>query len=370
MADAVSREDAARFALTVLYERGVDPARMPPKPPLFDHGDVEIATRAPEFALPGIDGREHTLAEYADADALVLIHLDAICPFVRAWESEIKAIHADYSGRNVALVAINSTAAGATRWDSLDGMADRAASQGFEFAYLRDEDQSLARALGSTTTPEVFVFDRERALAYHGCINDHHDATKATEHYLRDALDALLGGHTPPVPSTPPLGCMMKWQFQTPGEIDLSPMRDAIDGAAAAGFPIALSYTSADGLPELTYETSTQVLGNDRLAIWAPDPDGDLPSAIASHPHVTLVYMNRTAYMNLQPHPYYMFRGRARIDVSVDDAVYANLPYADATHDPEQRGVAVVIEVDTVRGSWDFQGLGRSGPPQMARPAE
>ena len=96
--------------------------------------------------------------------------------------------------------------------DSFDAMRRRAEQEGFNFDYLHDEDQSLARTLGSERTPEVFLFDRERRLVYHGAIDDNRDETSVGTHYLRDALDAVLGGGEPPVAETTPVGCTVKWR--------------------------------------------------------------------------------------------------------------------------------------------------------------
>jgi hypothetical protein len=91
-------------------------------------------------------------------------------------------------------------------------MKERARDEGFAFDYLYDEEQTLARALGSERTPEVFVFDRDRRLRYHGAIDDNRDETAVTRHYLREALDAVLEGLDPPVAETPPVGCTVKWR--------------------------------------------------------------------------------------------------------------------------------------------------------------
>jgi peroxiredoxin len=91
-------------------------------------------------------------------------------------------------------------------------MKARAERLGFNFDYLYDEDQSVARALGSERTPEVFLFDRDRRLVYHGAIDDSRDDRSVTRHYLREALDALLAGDEPPVRDTPAVGCTVKWK--------------------------------------------------------------------------------------------------------------------------------------------------------------
>jgi peroxiredoxin len=169
-------------------------------------------THAPAFDLPGVDGRSHTLDEYGDAPALVLVQSCNHCPYVQAWEGRLIAIQDEYADRGVRLAAISSNDADTHPEDSFEEMKARAAAQGFTFDYLYDADQSVARALGSERTPEVFVYDGERRLVYHGAIDDSRNEEAVTQHYLRDALDAVLDGREPPVAETMPVGCTVKWR--------------------------------------------------------------------------------------------------------------------------------------------------------------
>ena len=173
---------------------------------------LALDEKAPSFELPGVDGRTHSLDEYADSDVLVLIQSCNHCPYVLAWQGRMAEIQRDYADRGVRLVAFNSNDASRYPADSFDAMRGRAEQEGFNFDYLHDEDQSLARTLGSERTPEVFVFDRARRLVYHGAIDDNRDETAVGTHYLRDALDAVLRGGEPPVAETTPVGCTVKWR--------------------------------------------------------------------------------------------------------------------------------------------------------------
>jgi peroxiredoxin len=173
---------------------------------------LTIGTEAPQFDLPGVDGRSHSLEDYGDAQALVLIQSCNHCPYVQAWEGRMIEIQRDYHDSGVRVVAISSNDAEHYPEDSFEEMKARAQRQGFNFDYLYDEDQSIARALGSSRTPEVFLFDRDRRLVYHGAIDDSRDERAVTQHYLRDALDALLAGEQAPVTETPPVGCTVKWK--------------------------------------------------------------------------------------------------------------------------------------------------------------
>lgn len=167
---------------------------------------------APTFDLPGVDGRTHSLEEYADAPVLVLVQSCNHCPYVLAWEGRINALQREYADRGVRIVAISSNDAEAYPADSFERMVEHAREAGYVIDYLYDESQEVARALGSERTPECFVYDAERRLVYHGAVDDNRDEPDVTEHYLRDAIEAALAGDTAPVTDTPAVGCTVKWR--------------------------------------------------------------------------------------------------------------------------------------------------------------
>jgi peroxiredoxin len=172
---------------------------------------LALGQPAPAFRLPGVDGREHALADYADAEVLVLIQSCNHCPYVLAWEGRMVTLQAGYAERGVRLVAFNSNDGARYPEDSFEQMVKHAATARYNFDYLHDPAQELARSLGAERTPEAFLFDRDRRLAYHGAIDDNRDDTKVATHYLREAIEATLAGETPPVGDTPPVGCTVKW---------------------------------------------------------------------------------------------------------------------------------------------------------------
>jgi peroxiredoxin len=173
---------------------------------------MTIGTTAPTFELPGVDGRTHTLDEYADVSALALVQSCNHCPYVQAWEGRMIELQRELGPRGFRLVAISSNDADSYPEDSFDAMRARAKRRGFNFDYLYDETQEIARALGSQRTPEVFLFDRDRRLVYHGAIDDSRDEAAVTRSYLREAVEAALAGEQPAVTDTPPVGCTLKWR--------------------------------------------------------------------------------------------------------------------------------------------------------------
>ncbi len=173
---------------------------------------LSLGSPAPQFELPGVDGRTHSLDDYADALALALVQSCNHCPYVQAWEGRMMELQRDYGPRGFRLVAVSSNDAESYPEDSFEQMRVRAQRQSFNFDYLYDEDQEVARALGAQRTPEVFLFDRDRRLVYHGAIDDSRDERSVGTRYLRDALEAVLAGEEPPIAETPAVGCTVKWK--------------------------------------------------------------------------------------------------------------------------------------------------------------
>lgn len=181
---------------------------------------LAIGADAPDFALPGVDGRTHRLKDFADAKVLVVLFTCNHCPTAQAYEARINKLHADYKGRGVALVAISPNDPKAVRLDelgysdlgdSLDDMKVRAKDKGFTFPYLYDgETQKTSRAYGVLATPHVFVFDAARKLRYHGRIDDA-EVKAVKSHDARNAIDALLDGRAVAVATTRVFGCSTKW---------------------------------------------------------------------------------------------------------------------------------------------------------------
>lgn len=173
---------------------------------------MSVIETAPTFDLPGVDGRNHTLGDYAGATLLVLVQSCNHCPYVLAWEGRIDALQREYADRGVRIVAINSNDATAYPADSFENMVEHARTADYSFDYLYDESQEIARALGSERTPEAFLFDADRGLVYHGAVDDNREEAEVTMRYLRDAIEAALADETPAVTETSPVGCTVKWR--------------------------------------------------------------------------------------------------------------------------------------------------------------
>jgi peroxiredoxin len=172
---------------------------------------IAIGDKVPDFDLPATDGKGYSLESIAGLP-LVVIFLANHCPYVAAWEDRILAIGKEYGERGVRFAAISANDAQRFPQDSFEEMGKRVEEHGYCFPYLYDESQSVARTFGATKTPEVFVFNPEGNLVYHGAVDGDFEEGPDTEPYLRDALDELLVGEEISRPTTPPLGCSMKWK--------------------------------------------------------------------------------------------------------------------------------------------------------------
>lgn len=174
---------------------------------------LPLGAPAPPFSLPGTDGRTHSLDEFRDRKVLVVVFTCNHCPYAQAWEGRLIEVQRDYGPKGVALVAINPNDERQYPQDSFEEMVKRAKAKGFNFPYLRDESQAVARAYGAQVTPHLFVFDEGRKLRYQGRVDDNHESPKRVRsHDLRNALDALLAGKPVPVAETPANGCSVKWK--------------------------------------------------------------------------------------------------------------------------------------------------------------
>jgi peroxiredoxin len=181
---------------------------------------LSIGSAAPDFQLPGVDGRTYTLKDFAAARILVIVFTCNHCPTAQAYEDRIIKLYTDYHDKGVALVAISPNDPRAVRLDELgytdlsDSYAEmkiRAKDKHYPFPYLYDGDtQQTSRAYGVLATPHVYIFDAARKLRYVGRVDDS-DVKTVTSHDARNALSALLADKPVAVEKTRVFGCSTKW---------------------------------------------------------------------------------------------------------------------------------------------------------------
>lgn len=176
---------------------------------------LPLGTPAPGFHLPDVvSGKKMSLEDFAGKPALLIMFLCRHCPYVKHVEKELARLARDYAAKNLAVVALSANDAAEYPDDSPTGLRAQAAAIGFTFPYLYDESQAVAKAYAAACTPDFFVFDKDRRLAYRGQLDDSRpgNGRPVTGADLRGALDDLLAGRSPRAEQKPSVGCNIKWK--------------------------------------------------------------------------------------------------------------------------------------------------------------
>lgn len=223
---------------------------------------MAIGTQAPDFNLPGIDGKNHTLAEYSNAKILAIVFESNHCPVSQLYEGRIKQLYQDYKDKGMVLVAINPNNASAIRLnelgytdvtDSLPEMKIRAAYRNIEWPYLYDgANQAIAIKFGAVATPHIFIFDQDRKLRYQGHIDDNETEPLVKSQDARNAIDALLAGKPVPVETTRAFGCTTKWLSKA-GDVQAEWKKIQAE-------PVKLDMANADDLKALRANSTGKIL--------------------------------------------------------------------------------------------------------------
>ena len=179
---------------------------------LTQYQGLPLGSPAPDFSLPGVDGKTHSLGSFKDKPILVIAFWCNHCPYVQAWEDRTIAVQKEFAGKGVQFVMINANDDESYPEDDFAHMVERSKRKGYNFPYLRDESQKSAEAYGAVATPDFFVFDTGRKLRYRGKLDDSKDPKGVRQQVMRDVLNALTAGKDPPVAFVPPMGCSIKWK--------------------------------------------------------------------------------------------------------------------------------------------------------------
>lgn len=180
---------------------------------LLESTKVALGTPAPNFSLPGVDDKDHSLNDYKGVKALVIIFMCNHCPYVQAQWIRMVELQNKYKDQGVQFIGINANYNPDYPEDSFEKMKEYAQEYGMNFPYLMDESQEVARSYKAQCTPDIFVYDADQKLAYHGRIDDSwKDGDAATTHELDDALAVLATGKQPTEEQYPSMGCSIKWR--------------------------------------------------------------------------------------------------------------------------------------------------------------
>jgi peroxiredoxin len=175
---------------------------------------LPLGTPAPDFSLPDTEGNTVSLSDYAGSKALLVIFMCNHCPYVKHVAPQLKVLADDYAPQGVGIVGISSNDAEKYPSDSPEAMAKEKADRGYNFAYLYDEHQSVAKAYAAACTPDFFLFDGDMKLVYRGQLDSSRpdSGIPVTGEDLRGAIDAVLAGGQPAAQQQASLGCNIKWK--------------------------------------------------------------------------------------------------------------------------------------------------------------
>ncbi len=173
-----------------------------------------LGSKAPFFRLPDPAGKWHSIDDFKAAPALLVAFICNHCPFVKHIRGEFAEVAKRYRKLGVAVVGISSNDVEQFPDDSPEKMAEEARTYGYEFPYLFDESQTVAKAYGAACTPDFFLFDKDRKLVYRGQFDDSRpeNGVPVTGKDLKAALDAVLQGKPAPAEQKPSIGCNIKWK--------------------------------------------------------------------------------------------------------------------------------------------------------------
>lgn len=217
------------------------------------HPILALGSPAPNFALPGVDGKNHQLSDYASSPVLVVVFTCDHCPIAQMYERRIEQLYEDYGKRGVAVVAIQGNDPKATTIEELDSsdagdtlneMKVRVQYKHLRYPYLYDgATQSVTRAYGPQATPHVFIFDKARHLRYEGRMDNSYRIEMVKTQDARNAIEALLTNKAVPVTHTGVFGCSTKWQ-------EKESLREAYDQKLEAQ-PVSVDLVDAQDLKKL-----------------------------------------------------------------------------------------------------------------------
>jgi peroxiredoxin len=180
----------------------------------FDNpGGYKVGDTARDFNLKNVDGKMLSLAGIDKAKGYIVVFTCNMCPYAKAYEDRIIALHNKFSAKGFPVVAINANDKDVQPGDSYENMVKRAKDKKFPYAYLYDETQEIAKAYGALRTPHVYLLDKDRKVRYIGAIDDNsEEASEAKEKYVENAVNALIDGKDPVVKETKAIGCGIKWK--------------------------------------------------------------------------------------------------------------------------------------------------------------
>lgn len=178
--------------------------------------ELQIGGELPTFAaLPSVDGKQWKSGDFSDAAVLIVAFTCNRCLYAVDYEERLANLYeyCQKKGPSVQLLVINSNDG---RDESLEKMKTRSRERKFSFTYVKDEEQSVARAFGAVYTPEFFVFNQQKQLVYKGALDDSTNADEAKVNYVQEAVEAMIRGGSVAVPEVGARGCTIRFKRRRP----------------------------------------------------------------------------------------------------------------------------------------------------------
>ena len=173
----------------------------------------EIGAPCPDFSLLSVDDKQYSLGDFASSKALLVAFICNHCPYVRAIEDRLLALSGAFDGKTLQIVGICSNDAKTYPDDAKEALRKRAQEKNYGFPYLVDVDQTVAKAFDAVCTPDLFLYDQQRRLFYHGQLDDNwQDHKSVKREFLKEAIQAIVDGKKPPSEQKPSMGCSIKWR--------------------------------------------------------------------------------------------------------------------------------------------------------------
>jgi peroxiredoxin len=328
---------------------------------------LALGASAPDFNLPGVDGRNHGLKDFAGARVLVVVFTCNHCPTAQYYEPRLKQFTQDYRDRGVGVVAVSPNDPESVRLDELgwsdmgdtfEEMKLRAADRQFNFPYLYDgETEAVSKAYGPVATPHVFVFDAERKLRYQGAFDDSERPQHVKVAHVRNAVDALLAGKEPAIGRTRVVGCSVKWGGK----------KDSVTAfmRKLASEPVKLEKADAAALKELRANKSDKFRLVNFWATWCAPCVAEFPELVT----INRMYRHRdfelvTVSVNRPDESAQVLAFLQKKEASMKNLIFASAerdPLMEA-FDPEWAGAVPFTVLLSPEGKVIYQQVGSIDP--------